>query len=214
MNNWREQKVAVVGLGRTGLDLTRFLRGLGARVAVTDDAALERIGTAVAEATELGAQFHAPDNRGGLWEGARFCVPSPGVAWNAPVLEEARAQGLEILSELELSSRFVRGTVLAVTGTNGKSTTTELMAHMLRACGLDAIAGGNLGRPLCSMLEADFPAQHHVVECSSFQLQGCTTFRPKVSVFLNFSPNHLDHHTDLAEYLGSKRKIFQSQLAT
>jgi len=210
---WEDRPVAVIGLGRTGVAAARLLRRLGARPLATDDAPDGPAAPALHVLKEAGGRFFPPDGRGALWEEADLCVASPGVPWRAPVLEEARRAGLEVISELELASRFVRGSMVAVTGTNGKSTTTALTAHLLEACGLRAPAGGNLGTPLSDLLEQDGPEVHHVVECSSFQLMGCTTFRPRVAVLLNVTPDHLDWHASMEEYVEAKRRIFLRQQA-
>lgn len=211
MSDWSDKTVAVVGLGRTGRAVTAMLRRRGAVVRVTDDAPPDRLAAAIAEVRAAGAVFYPAGSRDEMWRGADLCVTSPGVPWGAPVLEEARRAGLTVVSELEVAWGEAEGHVAAVTGTNGKSTTTELLASMLRADGRTAQAGGNLGRPLSALLADDGPDVWHVAECSSFQLQGCRAFRPEVGVYLNFSPNHLDVHADLEEYRASKARIFAEQ---
>ena len=206
-----EKKVVVVGLAKTGRAAARFLREQGAVVTVTDTRSSDDLSAEIREMESLGVTVAAGGHPPQVWEGAELAVTSPGVAWDAPVLVEARERNIEVISELELAFRYIKGVVLAVTGTNGKSTTTALLAHLLERCGLRVTVGGNLGTPLIELLAEDSVETHHVVECSSFQLEGTTTFRPHVAVLLNLTPDHLDRHGDFDTYLEAKAKIFAQQ---
>jgi UDP-N-acetylmuramoylalanine--D-glutamate ligase len=144
---------------------------------------------------------------------ADLLVPSPGVSSHAPVLQEARAQGLLIWSEIELAFRLARPKVLiAVTGTNGKSTTTELVGAILAAGGLAPVVAGNIGRPAISTVD-EVAGRPWVLEVSSYQLEWTFAFRPTVAVWLNFAPDHLDHHRTLGAYFAAKARILARQTA-
>jgi len=200
------KRAVVVGAGKSGLAAVRLLHVLGARVRLADrnesltpDILGELAGTA-----ELVTGEHRPEH----FSDADIIVLSPGV----PVKRMADAlRGIEdrkIVSELEFASWFIQAPVLAVTGTNGKTTTTTLISEILAHAGKRIFTGGNIGTPLCSYLLEGEPAEIIVLEVSSFQLQNCRLFKPHVGVFLNFSANHLDYHENMAEYLGAKLTLF------
>src|SRR5688500_15016121 len=144
---------------------------------------------------------------------ADLIVTSPGVALEQPVFDEARRAGVETIGELELASRWLKGPVIAITGTKGKSTTTTLVGRMLSAAGRDVLVGGNIGVPLSAQVDASTPGTVHVVEASSFQLETTTTFRPWIALWLNFSDDHLDRHPTVAAYAAAKARIFANQTA-
>ena len=171
----------------------------------TFDAAPQLHGAGVA--LELGG------HRAETLASADLIVISPGVPVEQPVFDAARANDVEIIGELELASRWLRGRVIAITGTKGKSTTTTLIGRMLSAAGRHVLVGGNIGVPLSAQVEASTPESVHVVETSSFQLETTTTFRPWIALWVNFADDHLDRHPDVASYAAAKARVFANQTA-
>jgi UDP-N-acetylmuramoylalanine--D-glutamate ligase len=207
------KRVLVVGLGRSGTAVARVCAERGAVVTVTDAkdaAALGAAPTALPESVrrELGG------HRRETFLSAELIVVSPGVP-AIPELAAARAAGVRITGEIELSSQFVESTLIAITGTNGKSTTTTLIGSMMRATGRPVFVGGNLGEPLADAVgtPAGAPGGTCVVEVSSFQLETAETFSPRVAVLLNVTPDHLDRYPDLEAYAATKARIFAAQHA-
>ena len=170
-----------------------------------DDAA--RLGDAGIE-LELGGHTRA------TFEQADLVVVSPGVPTEQEVFDAARERGVEIIGELELASRWVKGSIVAITGTKGKSTTTTLLGRMLREDGRDVLVGGNIGVPLSAQVDASSPTTVHVVEVSSFQLETTVTFHPWIGLWLNFADDHLDRHPTVDAYADAKARIFANQQAT
>ena len=202
--------MVVVGAARSGVAAVELLARRGALVTLTEtrdtfDGA-DRLRAAGVH-LELGG--HQRDTLAG----ADLVVVSPGVPVEQPVFEAARARGVEIIGELELASRWIRGRMLAVTGTKGKSTTTTLLGRMLTAAGRTVLVGGNIGVPLSAQVEASTADTLHVVETSSFQLETTTTFRPWIAVWLNFADDHLDRHPSVESYASAKARIFANQAA-
>jgi UDP-N-acetylmuramoylalanine--D-glutamate ligase len=201
------RRVLVVGAARSGLSAAAWLARQGARVTLADarddvDASpLEGSGVAI----ELGP------HRAETFLGAELVVMSPGVSPWLPVVHAARLRGTPVVGELELASRYVRGRIVAVTGTKGKSTTTTLVGRMCEAAGLRVAVGGNIGVPLSAQIDASTPETVHVVEASSFQLETSESFRPWIAVYLNFSPDHLDRHATVEEYRQAKARLFANQ---
>jgi UDP-N-acetylmuramoylalanine--D-glutamate ligase len=202
------QDVVVVGGGRSGLAAAELLASRGARVTVTDSApalaAADRFAT-LGVAVELGP--HRPE----LFAKAHLVVLSPGVPSEQPAIEAARQGGVPVIGEVELASRWLKGRVIAITGTKGKSTTTTLAARMLTEAGFDAPAGGNLGPTLSAQVASSQPDSLHVVEVSSFQLESTERFHPWIAVLLNLSADHLDRHRSFEEYAAAKARIFANQ---
>ncbi|TDT91647.1 UDP-N-acetylmuramoylalanine--D-glutamate ligase [Pseudodesulfovibrio indicus] len=200
------KKAVVVGTGKSGLAAARLLDVLGAdvRVADRDEAVTEEKLGALAGKVEL---VTGPHDKGHFAD-ADIIVFSPGVPVKklAPVLEGIPPQNM--VSELEFASWFIEAPVLAVTGSNGKTTTTTLISAILEHAGRRVFTGGNIGVPLCEYLLDMDPAEIIVLEVSSFQLQNCRLFKPHVGLFLNFSANHLDYHEDMDEYLDAKLMLF------
>jgi UDP-N-acetylmuramoylalanine--D-glutamate ligase len=205
------ERIVVVGAARSGVAAALLLARRGATVVLTDvkpqiEAAPELLASGVL--LELGGH----DVESLL--GADLIVLSPGVPSRHPAIEQARAAGVRVIGELELASRWLHGRVIAVTGTKGKSTTTTLIGRMLEHGGARVAVGGNIGLALSAQVDASTPDTLHVVEISSFQLEGTETFHPWVAVLLNFSPDHLDRHASVEEYSGAKARIFANQLPT
>lgn len=204
----RRKKVAVVGAARSGIAAAELLVRRGATVTLTDVKpqidAEERLRAAGVE-LELGGHGEA------TLAGADLVVLSPGVPPDQPAIAAARRAGVAIMGELELASRWLRGRIVAITGTKGKSTTTTLTGRMLAAGGHHVLVGGNIGEALSAQVDDSTEATIHVVETSSFQLEATDTFRPWIAVLLNFSPDHLDRHATVDEYAQAKARIFVNQ---
>ena len=206
----RGKQVTVIGAARSGVAAAHLLVRRGAAVTLTDlrpeiaDAdALRQAGVRV----ELGA--HAPETL----RRADMIVLSPGVPADRGLVAEARAAGVHVIGELELASRWLRGRIVAITGTKGKSTTTTLTGRMLEAGGHRVLVGGNIGHALSAQVDHSTDDTIHVVEASSFQLETIETFRPWIAVLLNFSPDHLDRHDTVEAYAAAKSRIFINQTA-
>jgi UDP-N-acetylmuramoylalanine--D-glutamate ligase len=212
---WREalrgRSVTVVGLARSGVAACRLLRALGARVTGTDVRAADALSP---EALALGTESvrlvvggHPPE----AFEAAELVVVSPGVPADHPALAGCQARGVPVLGEVELAYRAMTAEFVAITGTNGKTTTTALTGALVAESGRPVLVGGNIGRPLAA--EAlHFPADGWVVaEVSSFQLETTDAFRPRVAAVLNVTPDHLDRHGSLAAYAEAKARIFRTQ---
>ena len=187
------QRVVVVGMARSGVAAARFLVERGAAVVATDrkkaeDFTAEELSLPPEVALELGG--HRPES----FTAADLVVVSPGVPWDTPELVAARAAGVRVIGEIELAYRFLKGRVVAVTGTKGKSTTTAAIGAMLSEHGYDTRVGGNIGTAAISLVAGATHASVFVLEVSSFQLEGIDRFHPDVAVFLNLSADHLDRH--------------------
>jgi UDP-N-acetylmuramoylalanine--D-glutamate ligase len=203
------QSVLVVGAARSGVAAAHLLATRGARVTLTDRK------PEIPEAAELraaGVTLELGGHHAQSFERANLIVLSPGVPL-LPEVARAKAGGVPVIGELELASRWLRGPIVAITGTKGKSTTTTLVGRMLEASGKRVMVGGNIGYPVSAQVEASTADTVHVIETSSFQLETTETFRPWIAALLNFSPDHLDRHKDEAEYAAAKMRIFENQRA-
>ncbi|MFZ5623933.1 MAG: UDP-N-acetylmuramoyl-L-alanine--D-glutamate ligase [Gemmatimonadota bacterium] len=217
LDHWRRgREIAVVGLARSGAAATRLLRRLGFDVYASDSGAGAELEACAAELRVAGAVVELGRHDPARIARAAGVVVSPGVPPEAPPLVAARAAGVEILSEVEigLAALGARSRYVAITGTNGKTTTTALTAHVLRAIGLDAEACGNIGRPVCDVALAATPPAWLVLEVSSFQLHDCPYIAPAVGVLTNLAPNHLDRYATLEEYYGDKARLFANASAS
>jgi len=204
-------RAVVVGLGVTGRAAARFLADRGARVTASDARPRASLGTEVEELERIGVQMETGGHRMETFTDADLVVVSPGVPLSSPHLVEARAAGGVVIGEVELAARFLRGMIVGITGSNGKSTVTALTAHLLASAGLDAVACGNLGDPLIAQVAEDRPERRYAVELSSFQLEGIERLRPRVAVMTNLTPDHLDRYGSLEEYAAAKARIFMNQ---
>jgi UDP-N-acetylmuramoylalanine--D-glutamate ligase len=205
------QKVLVLGLGKSGLAATRLLRGKGAEVVVRDDADSPALRQRAEEAKALGATVEL----GGAFGPTgtfHFCVLSPGINPRAKIVTDIARRGINVISEIELGYRFLKCPVVAVTGSNGKTTTTALIAHVLRAGGKRALAVGNVGYALCDAIAAEQMPDVVVIEVSSFQLETIQRFRPNVAVILNITPNHLDRYGRIEEYAAAKARVMRNMI--
>ncbi|MEY4513196.1 MAG: hypothetical protein RLZZ450_5318 [Pseudomonadota bacterium] len=207
-------QVAVVGLGRSGLAVVRLLVDQGAQVIVNDARSQAELGEIASEAELLGATLDLGGHDAARLSKCALVVVSPGVP-RLPAFSELEQQGIPVVSEIELASWFIDSTVIAITGTNGKSTVTTLVGEMCKATGRPTFVGGNLGTPLCEAVGS--PAAvgngYVVVELSSFQLERIDKFRAQVGVLLNITDDHLDRYDGLADYAAAKGRLFATQRA-
>jgi UDP-N-acetylmuramoylalanine--D-glutamate ligase len=204
----RDKRVIVAGAARSGVAAAELLVRRGATVTLSESRA------EIADAERLraaGVELELGGHREATFTGADLIVTSPGVPLSIRVIEAARAHGVPVIGELELASRWLRGRVVAITGTKGKSTTTTLTGRMLEAGGHRVLVGGNIGHALSAQVDDSTDDTIHVVEVSSFQLEATETFRPSIAVLLNFSPDHLDRHATVAAYAEAKTRIFANQ---
>jgi UDP-N-acetylmuramoylalanine--D-glutamate ligase len=213
MMNLKDKKTLVVGLGRTGLAAARFLHQKGARVLVADTADETQLGDSVGTLRKMGVALELGPHRVTSFQNADLMVVSPGVCHTIEPIAQARARGVPLMSEVELASRFIKEPIVAVTGTNGKTTTTELLGQMLKNSGISVFVGGNIGNPLIEYAGSGQKMQVVVAEISSFQLDTIDSFRPNVSVLLNITADHLDRYPDFETYADSKIRVFRNQQA-
>jgi len=207
----RGKRVLVVGLARTGVATALFCAARGAIVTATDARTENELGERVPPLRTAGVKLELGGHRENTFLEQDLIVPSPGVPADAPLLQTARAKGVTIWSEVELADRFLNGRLIGITGSNGKTTTTSLIEHILRNAGLSTILAGNIGTPLIARVEETSDITITVVELSSFQLELIETFRPNISVFLNLTPDHLDRHHTVEAYGRAKARIFENQ---
>jgi len=204
------KRVTVAGAARSGIAAAELLAKRGARVTVSDT----RTDASDAEPLrQLGVTLELGGHRAETFAGADLIVMSPGVPPEQPVVANARKAGVPVIGELELASRWLRGRIVAITGTKGKSTTTELTGRILEASGFKVTVGGNIGSPLSAQVDQSSAEMMHVVEASSFQLEQIETFHPWIAVMLNFSPDHLDRHPSVEAYGAAKARVFENQNA-
>jgi UDP-N-acetylmuramoylalanine--D-glutamate ligase len=213
---YRGKTVLVAGAARSGIAAAEFLLSRGARVTLTDLKPLTELTSALAPlqawisgsgnlSLELGG--HRPES----FRTCDFIVVSPGVPLLQPLFDESRRAGIPILAEVELAFRHLRGKVLAITGSNGKTTTTTLVDELLRGSGLRSHAAGNIGTPLISLAADSTPEDIYAVELSSFQLESIHQFRPFAATIVNLTPDHLDRYRDFDAYIAAKQRIFMNQ---
>ena len=207
----RGKRVLVVGLARTGVATALFCAARGAHVTATDARAENEIGDVLAPLRSAVVKLELGGHRENTFLAQDLIVPSPGVPADAPLLQAARAKGVTIWSEVELADRFLSGRLIGITGSNGKTTTTSLIEHILRNAGLPTILAGNIGTPLIARVEQTSNDTITVVELSSFQLELIEVFRPNISVFLNLTADHLDRHHTMEAYGRAKARIFENQ---
>ncbi len=209
--NLQKEKVLVIGIARSGIAVAKFLRGKGAEVTLTDIKDRQQLGSIVEDLERsdinlvLGQQ---PDIKR---EDISFIVVSPGVPLTIEPIQKAYRQAIPVYSEVEIASRYAKAPIVAITGTNGKTTTTSLIGEMFENAGYKTFVAGNIGVPVIEKVEAFQKEDMIVAEVSSFQLETTKEFKPKVSLILNITPDHLDRHGNLENYAEAKAKIFANQ---
>jgi UDP-N-acetylmuramoylalanine--D-glutamate ligase len=208
------KRVLVVGLGKSGVASALFLKAHGARVTVSDTKSGDELRNEIPVLLDHGITVETGGHGERTFRGQDMIVVSPGVPVDAPPLVQARALGESVIGEIELAAQFLPGPIVAITGSNGKTTTTTLAGEIMTAAGFSALVGGNIGTPAISLAEHAKPETVVVLEVSSFQLETIQTFRPKVAVVLNVTPDHLDRHRTLEAYVDAKARIFENQQAS
>jgi len=207
------RRALVVGLGKSGVAAARLLATHGARVAVADDKGEGELGDSLRQLDGVPHEQHLGGLRQDAFRERDLVVVSPGVPLSAPPIAEARSRGVEVIGEVELAARFIEEPIAGITGTNGKSTTTALTAHLLRAAGKKVFAGGNLGDALSNRVLSGGKLDATVCELSSYQLEGIVSLRCAAAAALNVTPDHLDRYPSLEAYAAAKERIFANQKA-
>jgi UDP-N-acetylmuramoylalanine--D-glutamate ligase len=205
------KRVLVVGLGRSGVASALFLKSRGARVTVSDTKSPDQLRNEIPTLLDHGIAVETGGHGERTFQNQDLIVVSPGVPVDAEPLVQARALGERVIGEIELAAAFLPGPVVAITGSNGKTTTTTLIGEILAKGGRKILVGGNIGKPAISLVERATPESVIVLEVSSFQLETIFSFRPKVAVVLNVTPDHLDRHRTFAAYVDAKARIFENQ---
>jgi UDP-N-acetylmuramoylalanine--D-glutamate ligase len=205
------KRVLVVGLGKSGVASALFLKQHGARVTVSDTKSGDELRNEIPVLLDRGIAVETGGHGDRTFSGQDLIVVSPGVPVDAPPLVQARALGQNVIGEVELAAQFLPGPIVAITGSNGKTTTTTLAGEIMAAGGLPTLVGGNIGTPAISLAERATRETVIVLEVSSFQLETIQTFRPKVAVVLNITPDHLDRHRTFEIYTNAKARIFENQ---
>ncbi len=205
------KRILVVGLGKSGVASALFLHERGARVTVSDAKTQEELRQEIPTLLDKGIAVETGGHGERTFRDQEMIVVSPGVPVDVPQLEQARAQGVPVIGEIELASRFLKGHIVAITGSNGKTTTTALAGEVIGWGGYEVQVGGNIGTPAISLVADSTSDTYNVLEVSSFQMETIETFRPEVAVVLNISPDHLDRHRTLKAYVDAKARIFENQ---
>jgi len=207
------KRVLVVGLGKSGVASALFLQARGAKVTVSDSKPQDQLGDEIPVLLDHGIAVETGGHGERTFRGQDLIVVSPGVPVDSQPLVQARALGEPVIGEIELASQFLPKNIVAITGSNGKTTTTTLAGEIIAAGGFSTAVGGNIGTPAISLVEQAGPGTVVVLEVSSFQLETIQTFRPKVAVVLNITPDHLDRHRTFEAYTDAKARIFENQKA-
>ena len=205
------KKVLVVGLGKSGLAAALFLRHRGAQVTVSDVRSAEALAKDIPALLEEGIMVETGGHGMFTFRRQDLIVVSPGVPLDTPELVQVKSFGTPVIGELELAARFLKGRMLAITGSNGKTTTTALVGEILKEAGLPTLVGGNIGVPLVGLIDESTDDTWSVIEVSSFQLESTVEFHPSIAVILNITPDHLDRHGSFENYAQAKERIFEAQ---
>jgi UDP-N-acetylmuramoylalanine--D-glutamate ligase len=207
----QNKRALVVGLGKSGVASALFLKSRGARVTVSDSKPEAELRDEILLLLEHGITVETGGHGDRTFRGQDLIVVSPGVPFDAPQLSQARRLGETVIGEIELAAQFIAGPVVAITGANGKTTTTSLAGEILAAGKLPTLVGGNIGTPAITFADQAKPGTWVVLEVSSFQLETIVSFRPRIAVILNITPDHLDRHKTFANYLNAKARVFENQ---
>lgn len=210
----KDKRVLVVGLGKSGVASALFLKAHGARVTVSDTKSGDELRNEIPALLDHGITVETGGHGERTFREQDLIVVSPGVPVDAPLLEQARSLGEIVIGEIELAAQFLPGPIVAITGSNGKTTTTTLSGEILAAGGIPTLVGGNIGTPAISLAERAKPETAIVLEVSSFQLETIQTFHPKIAVVLNVTPDHLDRHRTFEAYTDAKARMFENQQAS
>ncbi len=205
------KNVLVVGLGKSGIASALFLKSRGAHVTVSDSKPREQFGDELSLLLDRGIAVETGGHGERTFREQDLIVVSPGVPFDAPLLQQARAMGETVVGEIELASQFFPGRMIAITGSNGKTTTTALTGAIVSASGFHTLVGGNIGTPAISLVKDATPETIAVLEVSSFQLETIQSYRPYIAMVLNITPDHLDRHRTFAAYAAAKARIFENQ---
>jgi len=206
-----KKNILIVGLGVSGITVARFAKNRGASITVADIASEKELASYMPMAHKLNIAMELGQHNTETFLNADIIVLSPGVPHDILPIKRAKEKGIPVLGEFELASKYIQEPIVAVTGTNGKTTTTKLLGKMLENSGLKVFVGGNIGNPLLEYVDKGESASVVVAEVSSFQLDTIDTFKPKVAVLLNISADHLDRYPDFEAYVRSKSRIFKNQ---
>ena len=209
----KNKRVLVVGLGKSGLSAAMFLRGQGARVTVSDTRSAVALAKEIPTLLDAGIMVESGGHGLLTFRRQDLIVVSPGVPMDTPEVKQVIGYGMPVIGELELAGRFLKGRVLAITGSNGKTTTTTLMGKILQETGLPTLVGGNIGLPVIDLVPESSDETVSVLEVSSFQLETIEQFRPWIAVVLNITPDHLDRHGSFENYAAMKARITENQQA-
>jgi UDP-N-acetylmuramoylalanine--D-glutamate ligase len=207
----QNKRVLVVGLGKSGVASALFLKSRGARVTVSDSKPEAELHDEILLLLEHGITVETGGHGDRTFRGQDLIVVSPGVPVDAPQLVQARNLGESVIGEIELAAQFLPGQIVAITGANGKTTTTALAGEIIAAGKFPILVGGNIGTPAISFVDRAGPATWTVLEVSSFQLETIVEFRPRIAVILNITPDHLDRHKTFDNYVNAKARIFENQ---
>jgi UDP-N-acetylmuramoylalanine--D-glutamate ligase len=209
--NVKGKRVLVVGLGKSGVASALFLESRGARVTVSDSKAEAQLNEEIPALLDRGIVVETGKHGERTFRDQDLIVVSPGVPFDVLPLQNARRLNIPVIGEIELAAQNVEGSVVAITGSNGKTTTTTLAGEIIASGGAKALVGGNIGTPAISFADQSSPETWVVLEISSFQLETIQTFRPKIAVVLNVTPDHLDRHGSMENYTSAKARVFENQ---
>ncbi|GGG77031.1 UDP-N-acetylmuramoyl-L-alanine--D-glutamate ligase [Edaphobacter dinghuensis] len=210
----KNKRVLVVGLGKSGLSSALFLRAQGAQVTVSDTRSAEALAKEIPALLDAGIMVESGGHGLLTFRRQDLIVVSPGVPMDTPEVKQVKAFGLPVIGELELASRFLQGKVVAITGSNGKTTTTTLLGKIFEDGGMSTLVGGNIGLPVIDLVAKSTADTVSVLEVSSFQLETIEEFHPWISVVLNITPDHLDRHGSFENYAAAKARITERQEAS
>lgn len=208
------KRLLVVGLGKSGVASALFLKAKGARVTVSDSKSEEQLRGEIPLLLDKGIAVEAGGHGERTFRQQDFIVVSPGVPVDQPMIVQAKQLGIPVIGEIELASRFLKGHVVAITGSNGKTTTTSLAGDVIAASGRSTLVGGNIGTPAIELVPNSTDGTWTVLEVSSFQLETIETFHPSIAAVLNVTPDHLDRHHTFEAYWAAKKRIFENQTSS